>query len=273
MLTGTTLRPSEFAAISAMMYRISGVNLAHGKEGLVESRLSSRLRHLQLTNYREYLSYVDSDRTQTELSTLVDLLTTNKTSFFREPQHFDYLHQQVLPRLHARGDDARFWSAGCSSGEEPFTLAMLIAEQWVAPNAPRARILATDLSTRMLAKATAAEYAEELVNDLGRSRIARHLDVVGNATTTRYRIKQPLRDMVQIARLNLMQPSWPMRGPFDVIMCRNVMIYFDTPTQERLVNRLWELLAPGGSLLVGHSESLTSLTHKFSYVQPATYVR
>src|ERR1041385_1667791 len=132
---------------------------------------------------------MNNDRTQTELTTLVDLLTTNKTGFFREPQHFEYLRQDVLPRLHARGGDARFWSAACSSGEEPYTLAMLIAEQWAISNAPRARILATDLSTRMLAKAAAAEYADDMVCDLGRSRIARHMDVVGDAATRRYRIK------------------------------------------------------------------------------------
>ena len=185
MATGTTLQPREFQHISAMMYRMSGVNLTHGKEGLVESRLAPRLRHLQLGTYREYLAYIDSDRTQTELTMFVDLLTTNKTSFFREPQHFDYLRQEVLPQLHARGGDARFWSAACSSGEEPYTLAMLIAEEWNAPSSPRARILATDLSTRVLAKASMAEYTEALVTDLDRSRLTRHMDSVSDVSAKR----------------------------------------------------------------------------------------
>jgi chemotaxis protein methyltransferase CheR len=271
-LAQTSLKAREFQAISDLMYRVSGVNLTPGKEGLVESRLAGRLRALQLGSYGAYIDHVEKDATRAELTTLVDLLTTNKTSFFREPEHFAYLKRDVLPRLKARGGDARFWSAGCSSGEEPYTLAMLLAEEWSGPNAPQARILATDLSTRILAKAVAAEYEEAMVRDMDRARISRHLESVQGPKGRRYRVKQPLRAMVKVARLNLMQ-AWPMKGPFDVIMCRNVMIYFDAPTQERLVNRFWELLAPGGSLLVGHSESLTSLSHRFSYVQPATYLK
>lgn len=270
MIAVATLKAGEFRQVSALMYRISGVNLTDGKEGLVESRLSSRLRALELGSFRDYLAYMEADATRGELTTFVDLLTTNKTNFFREPQHFDYLSRAVLPALRARGGDARFWSAACSSGEEPYTLAMLLAEEWQGTG-PRSRILATDLSSRILTKASAAEYDESAVADLDRSRITRHFDRVPG--TTRYTVKAPLRSMVKVARLNLVEPGWPMRGPFDVILCRNVMIYFDAPTQERLINRFWDLLAPGGSLLVGHSESLTSLSHKFSYVQPATYVR
>jgi chemotaxis protein methyltransferase CheR len=271
--TSIALSAREFQAISALMYRISGVNLTEGKEGLVESRLAPRLRRLELSSYQEYLSHMARDSTQQELTTFVDLLTTNKTDFFREPQHFAYLKREVLPRLRARGGDARFWSAACSSGEEPYTLAMLIAEEWAAPAAPQARILATDLSTRVLERASAAEYDETQLGDVDRSRVARHMEPVAGVTPARYRMKAPLRDMVQVARLNLVRPTWPMKGPFDVILCRNVMIYFDAATQERLVNRFWDLLAPGGSLLVGHSESLTSLRHQFTYVQPATYTR
>ena len=267
------INPREFRVLSALMYRISGVKLTEGKEGLVESRLASRLRRLELASYSDYITYLERDSSRAELSTFVDLLTTNKTTFFRENQHFDHLKQVVLPRLAARGGDARFWSAACSSGEEPYTLAMVLAEEWSAPNAPKGRILATDLSTRVLARATAAEYDEATLSDVDRARVSRHMEPVAGATPPRYRIKQSLRDMVNIARLNLMQPTWPMKGPFDVILCRNVMIYFDVETQERLVNRFWHLLAPGGTLMVGHSESLTNLRHDFKYVQPATYTR
>ncbi len=269
--THASLNAREFQAVSELMYRVSGVNLTAGKEGLVESRLAGRLRALQLPSYGAYLDHVEQDRTKGELTTLVDLLTTNKTSFFREVEHFHYLKRDVLPKLKARGGEARFWSAGCSSGEEPYTLAMLLAEEW-GTGGPTPRILATDLSTRILAKAAAAEYDEATVGDMDRARVSRHLEAVAGGTGRRFRVKAPLRQMVKVARLNLMQ-GWPMKGPFDVIMCRNVMIYFDAPTQEKLVNRFWELLAPGGSLLVGHSESLTSLDHRFSYVQPATYLK
>jgi chemotaxis protein methyltransferase CheR len=271
-IIGTKLKSREFKAISDLMYRLSGVNLTPGKEGLVESRLASRLRALQLRSFSEYLEHVEADATRRELTMLIDLLTTNKTNFFREPEHFEYLRRDVLPRLHARGGEARFWSAGCSSGEEPYTLAMLLAEEWNGPSAPAARILATDLSTRIVARAEVAEYDEPMLAGLAKSRIQRHLEPVTRGAVRRYRVRKELRAMVKVARLNLMEP-WPMKGPFDVILCRNVMIYFDAATQERLVNRFHGLLAPGGSLLVGHSESLTALSHTFHYVQPATYVK
>jgi Methylase of chemotaxis methyl-accepting proteins len=271
-MSGATLKPKEFRAISDLMYRLSGVNLTPGKEGLVESRLGSRLRALQLQSFGAYLDHVEQDRTQKELTMLVDLLTTNKTNFFREPEHFDFLKAHVLPRLRARGDEARFWCAGCSSGEEPYSLAMLLAEEWSGPSAPPARILATDLSSRIVARATAGEYDENALAGMPEWRVKRHFTRVAGTATPRFRVRDSLRDRVKVARLNLMD-SWPMKGPFDVIMCRNVMIYFDAATQEKLVNRFHALLAPGGALLVGHSESLSALAHPFQYVQPATYTK
>jgi chemotaxis protein methyltransferase CheR len=272
LATGIALTSLEFKAVSALMYKTSGVNLTAGKEGLVESRLASRLRVLRLDSYSDYLARVTDDCTGAELTVMLDLLTTNKTSFFREEAHFQYLTREVLPRLKERGTEVRIWCAGCSSGEEPYTLAMVLAEQWPGRSGPPVRILATDLSTRILARARAAEYDEQQMGNLDRARVNRHFEPVGDERGRRFRVREELRRMVQVTRLNLMQP-WPMKGPFDVIMCRNVMIYFDAPTQERLVNRYWELLAPGGSLLVGHSESLTALSHRFTYVQPATYLR
>ena len=269
MMTGRALSAQEFKSVSELMYDISGVNLTPGKEGLVESRLASRLRALNLQTYTEYLSYVRDDRQRAELTILVDLLTTNKTSFFREVAHFEYLKEHVLPEL-AQRRGARFWCAGCSTGEEPYTLAMVLAEEWNEPLLSRVKILATDLSTRVLARAAAAEYDEAAIGDMQRDRVRRHFDRSEHAGTVRYIVKERLRRLVHTARLNLMG-QWPMNGPFDVIMCRNVMIYFDAATQERLVNRFYDLLAPGGSLLVGHSESLTALSHGFTPIQPATY--
>ena len=268
-MTGKALSAAEFKAVSELMYGISGVNLTPGKEGLVESRLASRLRALSLDSFTEYLAFVKSDPKRVELTTLVDLLTTNKTNFFREVAHFDYLKECVLPDL-AQRRGARFWCAGCSSGEEPYTLAMVLAEAWNASQLSGVKILATDLSTRVLARAAAAEYDEAAIGDMAPERVRRHFNRSETQGGARYQVKQPLRQLVHTARLNLMG-DWPMKGPFDVIMCRNVMIYFDAPTQERLVNRFHELLTPGGSLLVGHSESLTALSHSFTAVQPATY--
>lgn len=270
--TRASLSTHEFRAVSDLMYQVSGVNLTAGKEGLVQSRLATRLRALQLNSVSAYLEHVERDRSRAELTMLIDLLTTNKTSFFREIEHFEYLRREVLPQLNTRGGAARFWSAGCSSGEEPYSLAMLLTEELRPPTLAASRILATDLSTRVLARAELGEYDATTVEAAGRARLQRHFAPVAGAVTRRFRVRDAVRGMVRVAQLNLIGP-WPMKGPFDVIMCRNVMIYFDAVTQERLINRFWELLAPGGSLLVGHSESLSSLSHNFSYVQPATYVK
>jgi chemotaxis protein methyltransferase CheR len=201
----------------------------------------------------------------------VDAISTNKTSFFRESAHFDYLRLHVLPELLASGRPLRFWSAGCSSGEEPYSLAILLHEMASDLDRRDVRILATDISTAMLARARAGVYDTAALADLPDAALRRYF-VRAPGATERHRVGPRVASVVRFARLNLIG-EWPMRGPFDVIFCRNVMIYFDRPTQARLVRRFHELLAPHGQLLVGHSESLTSLEHRFRYVQPAVYAR
>jgi chemotaxis protein methyltransferase CheR len=272
---GVTAAPeldaSEFQAVRELLYKLAGISLPEGKEGLVRSRLASRLRTLALPNITAYLEYVEKDRSGAERTHFIDVLTTNKTSFFREAEHFRFLESKVLPQLAARTGPIRIWSAGCSSGEEPYTLAMQLRETLPADRLRETKILATDISTRILAKAKAAVYAADSVGDLPVGWAQRHF-VRTDADTSGPRLKvvDATRALVTTARLNLMA-QWPMKGPFDVILCRNVMIYFDRPTQERLVRRYAELLAPGGYLLVGHSESLTSLDHGLRYTQPAVY--
>jgi chemotaxis protein methyltransferase CheR len=263
---------AEFQRVSGLLYDLCKIKLVPGKETLVKSRLGKRVRSLALSSIDDYLDYIDRDRTGQELTRLIDSLTTNKTSFFREPQHFDYLRQHILPGLLAAKRKIRIWSAACSSGEEPYSLAILLREE--IPNCDRldVRILATDISTRILAKATKAIYERETVRDLSASILQRHFTCVQTTPTRLYQTKDTLRSMVRFARLNLMDP-WPMKGPFDVIFCRNVMIYFDKATQQALVHRLWALLESGGHLFVGHSESLTATSKEFRYVQPATYVK
>lgn len=264
------LASHEFTEIRDLLYDICGINLQSGKEGLVTSRLSKRLRKLGHVDFAAYLRHVRDD--PKELSELVDALTTNKTSFFRESQHFDFLTEAVLPTLAERGDAARFWSAGCSTGEEPYTLAMVLSETRPAARRLDARILATDISSRALAQARAGRYSAATVADVPSHLLQRHFVRERAPGDDRYRVGEAVRRLVTFARLNLMA-HWPMRGPFDVILCRNVMIYFDRPTQQRLVDRFADLLAPSGYLIVGHSESLTALSHRLTYVQPAVYVR
>ena len=266
------LTAAQFREISRTVYDIAGIQLRDGKEGLVRSRLARRLRQLGLGDFGAYLELVRADAR--ELAEMVDLLTTNKTSFFRESAHFDFLRDRLLPSLGP--GPVRLWSAGCSSGEEPYTLAMVIRDAWPDADRRDVKILATDISRRVLATAAAGVYPEALLEDVPPDLLRRHFTRAAREAVTRpgatggWRASDALRSLVTFAPLNLMG-AWPMRGPFQAIFCRNVMIYFDKATQQALVERYYDLLAPGGHLFVGHSESLSALTHRFSYVQPAVY--
>lgn len=275
ILAGTTVPPlsaAQFREIRDLTYRICGIHLPAGKEGLVQSRLARRLRLLQLTDFDQYISHVRADAGGTEVSHMIDALTTNKTNFFREPRHFEYLAERVLPEARERGEPLRIWSAGCSSGEEPYSLAMLIVDDPRARH-PDARILATDIASDILDRAREGVYDERQLEGVSEARRRAHFEPVrAGAGEPKWRVRDPLRSLIRFARLNLMG-EWPMRGPFDVILCRNVMIYFDKPTQERLVERFAALLRPGGHLLVGHSESLSGIRHGLRFVQPAVYMR
>jgi chemotaxis protein methyltransferase CheR len=269
MLGEATLSSAHFERIVAMLHEHAGIRLRAGKEGLVRARLAKRLRALGLTDFDAYLDVVARDPARREFTEMVDVLTTNKTSFFREPAHFEFLQDEVLP---ACTGPVRLWSAGCSSGEEPYTLAMILREALPEPAARQARILATDLSHRVLATAKAGIYPADALAEAPRTLVPKYWRPVAGDGTPRLEATPALRSLIQFGKLNLME-RWPMRGPFDAIFCRNVMIYFDKATQQALVQRYWELLRPGGHLFVGHSESLTGLTHRFTYVQPAVYVR
>ncbi len=265
-----TLTAAHFETIISMLYEHCGIRMRAGKEGLVRARLAKRLRAVGAADFDAYLDVVTRDPAKREFTEMVDVLTTNKTSFFREAAHFDYVQDAILPAAIA---PLRFWSAGCSSGEEPYTLAMLMNESMTASAVKSAKILATDISHRVLATAKAGRYSSDALADVPAPMLQKYwrpANAAGGAS--QYEALPALRDQIQFGRLNLME-QWPMRGPFDAIFCRNVMIYFDKATQQALVERYWALLRPGGHLFVGHSESLTGLTHRFRYVQPAVYVR
>jgi chemotaxis protein methyltransferase CheR len=258
-----------FEEICSMVHQLAGIHLHDGKKELVKARLAKRIRQLQLRNLDEYVAYVRSDTSGRELVAMLDALSTNLTYFFREPKHFDFLREEIIPQLLEK-QKIRIWSSGCSSGEEPYSIAMLLREIVPPSTSMDMRILATDLSTRVLAVACRGEYGEEGFRDTPSVLVHKYFEVVQTKPCRIYKALPGLRNLIRFARLNLMD-NWPMKGPFDVIFCRNVMIYFDKPTQTKLVNRYYDLLAPGGVLLLGHSESLTGTDHRFEYVQPATY--
>ncbi len=269
-LLSIELDQKQFSKISRTLYDLCGIKLHTGKEELVKARLNKRLQALGLRSFADYTRYVERDDSGKELAIMVDLLTTNKTDFFREQQHFDFMRRFVAPTLKNTQRSYRIWSAGCSSGEEPFSIAISLHEELSENDLRDVRILATDISDRMLTKARAGLYERGAVSDIPAPMLEKYFECVRTDDTEKFRVKEKVRAKVSFARLNLMDP-WPMHGPFDVIFCRNVMIYFDKATQENLVNRFWQLLSSNGYLFVGHSESMASLSHPFHYVQPAIY--
>ncbi|HSM88810.1 MAG TPA: protein-glutamate O-methyltransferase, partial [Desulfobacterales bacterium] len=262
-LAAAELNPKQFQKISDMVYRTAGINLKEGKEALVRSRLMKRLRVLGMSRVEDYIEFIDSDQGTGEVAALIDVMTTNKTSFFREVDHFHFLREQVLPGLNRTR--VRFWSAACSSGEEPYTLAILLREHLPDVERKDVRILATDISRRMLDKALQAVYPQDVVDEVPSPAYRKYFTAQRKDRSGSWQVTAEARALVHFTYLNLMDP-WPMKGPFQVIFCRNVMIYFDKPTQQELINRFWDYLEPGGHLFVGHSEGLSSVKHRFRYV-------
>jgi chemotaxis protein methyltransferase CheR len=208
------------------------------------------------------------------MTELTDAISTNLTSFFRESQHFNFLAGTVIPDLISRKNGKlskiRCWSAGCSTGEEPYTISITLLESLRQNPQCDIKILATDISSRVLQRAAQGTYDEERVAPVPQAIKSRYLTSIRQGGQTQYQVNSTLQKSIVFKYLNLMEP-WPFRGPLDFIFCRNVMIYFDKPTQEKLVNRYWDVLDHGGYLFTGHSESLTGIAHKFRYIQPTIY--
>ncbi|HVJ07077.1 MAG TPA: protein-glutamate O-methyltransferase CheR [Acidisarcina sp.] len=258
----------EFEEIREMCYQHCGINL-QGKEVLVFARLSNQVRKMGLSSFREYCEKVKGDSSGQLMASMIDVLTTNHTSFFREPQHFEFLRKKILPALKP-SDSISVWSAACSSGEEPFSIAISLLEELGEKAASRIHILATDVSTRMLKKAERGCYPEDSFSGIPMEMLHRYLLKGLGPSRGVYKVKEKVRALIEFRHANLME-SFAHLGRFSVIFCRNVMIYFDQPTQQRLVHRLADCLLPGGYLLVGHSESLNSTRQPLRYIAPAIY--
>ncbi len=263
------LTEQEFREIRELAYRIFGLDLKPGKEALVNARLARRVEEMGLGSLSEYVEAVKRDRTGDELERLINALTTNHTSFLREPQHFALLREAVLPPLAERGA-VRIWSAGCSTGEEPYTILFTAAEALPPERLARLELLATDISTRVLEKARSGIYPQERLQGLPRGWAQRFFQKGEGRWEGMVRVKPEWRARIEFRRLNLME-DFSHLPRFGVIFCRNVMIYFDKPTQERLVQRFADRLEPGGWFLIGHSEGLMGVQHELEYVRPAVY--
>ncbi|MGZ8459706.1 MAG: CheR family methyltransferase [Candidatus Deferrimicrobiaceae bacterium] len=270
------LTDREFDRFRRIIYETSRIALNDGKKELLRARLGKILRPRGIASFREYLTLVEEDRTGEELTFLLDAISTNLTSFFREGDHFRFLETTVLPHLDAtrkaRGErKIRAWSAGCSSGEEPYSLAITLLDALGGGAGWDIRLLATDLSTKVLAMARNGLYASDRVKGVSPQVVARHFFTeTGNDGRKFFRVSPAVRGLITFGHLNLLEP-YPFRGPFDFIFCRNVMIYFDKKTQETLVNGFYRYLADGGHLFIGLSESLNGVAHSFQYVRPSVY--
>lgn len=249
----------DFRQIAAILHSHAGIALNEGKAALVYSRLAKRLRTLGLRSFREYCALVRGVDGVDERQAMTAALTTNVTRFFREPHHFDHLRERVMPALAARaaaGGRVRLWSAACSNGQEPYSIALAVLEALPQAAELDVRILATDIDPHMVADGRAGDYADEALEPVPpplRQRWFERTTVRGGLG---WSAGEALRRLVAFRELNLVG-EWPMRGRFDAIFCRNVAIYFDEPTQERLWSRFVPALAPGGVLYIGHSERVT----------------
>ncbi|MBI2560397.1 MAG: protein-glutamate O-methyltransferase [Planctomycetes bacterium] len=277
LLQEFNLTDKEFELISKLVYSECGIKLSKEKNELVKSRLTKRLKKYGFRTFEEYYEYVTAiDKTGNELVCLIDCISTNKTEFFREKAHFDFLDKEFLPDLieeKIRGGFYRLrgWSAGCSTGEEPFSIAITVCKHLDIFSRWDVKILATDISTRVIEKAKQGIYEKEKLETLPQGIVKTHFICTKEVDTAYYSVKEYLRKMVLFGRLNLMDKQFPFTGQFDFIFCRNVMIYFDKATQRELVSKFHKYLAPGGYLFIGHSESLTGIPNSFEYIQPTVY--
>jgi chemotaxis protein methyltransferase CheR len=272
-----SLSDHDLHSLSRFIHGECGIKMPPSKRVMLESRLQKRLRALGIKTFKDYCQYLFSDEGKcSELTHCIDAITTNKTDFFREASHFDYLTSQVLPALIKAGDISckrRFtvWSAGCSTGEEPYTLAMILSEFAETMPGFDFKVLASDISTQVLDKAKLGVYSQESVSPVPEELKLKYLLRSKDSRKSLVRIVPRLREKVIFHRLNFMESHFNIRDKVDVIFCRNVIIYFDRITQEKLMNTFCRYLLPGGYLFLGHSETLNSMNVPLVSIAPTIY--
>jgi chemotaxis protein methyltransferase CheR len=261
----------DFEQLKKIVSEHTGIVLTDAKRNMVYGRLARRLRVLGIGQFRDYIALVTAD--EVELINFINSITTNLTAFFREKHHFDHLKSDLFPKLveeNRHTKRVRIWSAGCSTGEEPYSLAITVREFFSAYPDWDVKILATDIDTNVLAKASSAIYSEDRVEDLDKAFVKRWF-VRGKGDKQGFvKLRNEVSDLISFKQLNLLQ-SWPMRGPFDLIFCRNVVIYFDKPTKVKLFDRYADILVPTGHIFIGHSETLFKISERFTSLGGTIY--
>ncbi|MCI0507740.1 MAG: protein-glutamate O-methyltransferase CheR [Gammaproteobacteria bacterium] len=263
----------DFSVLRKLVNQYTGISLSEAKRELVYCRLSRRLRHLNLKSFKNYCELLQDNKSNDEIIHFTNAITTNLTAFFRESHHFDFLNRHILMPYAKRGNGnqrLRIWSAGCSTGEEPYSIAMTIMDSRIVIDNTNVRILATDVDSSVLATARAGIYPLEKLKSIPPHKTQRWF-LKGSKINTGYgQVKPALQEFIRFRELNLMD-AWPMRGPFDVIFCRNVVIYFNKETQRELIDRFADLLMDDGFLFLGHSESLFKVSDRFRLVSQTVY--
>lgn len=269
------LTDKEFSKIARYIESAVGIKMPETKRIMMQSRLMRRLRKLKINSFGEYINYVFDEQNSSELVLMIDALTTNKTEFFREPDHFDYLTNTVLPELAKTKNIIKIWSAGCSSGEEPYSISIVVSE--FIKNNPKLSldfsVTGTDISTNVLDKAHNAVYDIDVVNQLPYQLKKAYFLKCKNENVNLARIKSDLRSHVSFKRLNFMDSDFCMSEIFDIIFCRNVLIYFDKVTQENVISKLMKYLQPNGYLFLGHSETIFSMDLPLRTCVPTVYTK
>lgn len=274
-----SMRNREFDQFSALIYDEVGIKMPPAKKTMLEARLQKRLKALGMHSFQEYSDFIFSQAgREQEIIHLIDVVTTNKTDFFREPQHFDFLVREAIPtmrQIRGAGDSPlnpfRIWSAGCSTGEEPYTMAMVLSDYAAANHGFKFSILASDICTKVLQTATAGVYGEDRTDTISLSMKKKYLLRSKDHSKGLVRISPDLRATVTFKRVNFMEDQLGISEKQDVIFCRNVVIYFDKPTQSALMNKFHRQLVPGGYLFIGHSETLNGLGVPFTQVSNTVY--
>ncbi len=269
------LSANDFERLSKFIYGQYGIKMPEAKHIMLQSRLQKRLRALQIPSFSDYVDYVFSPQGETEIISMMDVVSTNKTDFFRENQHFEFLTDTILPEFYQvrRQNYVKVWSAGCSSGEEPYTLAIVLSEFAKRFRGFDFQILGSDLSTIVLEKAVTAIYPEERVSVIPMDLKKKYLLKSKDRTKPTVRIVPELRAKTSFMRLNFMDDFYDVPNNFDIIFCRNVLIYFDRSTQEKVINKLCRHLKPGGYFFLGHSESVTGINVPLKQLKPTVFKR
>lgn len=273
-LFSNELGDNEFALLRDIVFKESGINLADRKKAMMQSRLIKRLRLLKLNSYEKYCEYLINNY-EDEIINFINCITTNKTDFFREPRHFEFIKNKAMPELEKKKRSIRIWSAGCSTGEEPYSIAITIAEylrnKGVSAISDNIKILATDIDTNVLKTGIAGIYKEESLENIDPQIAGRYFLIQKNESGRQIVVRDSIKNTVRFKRLNLLDDVFPMKGKFDFIFCRNVIIYFDKKTRDELIRKFYDYLEDDGYFFAGHSENLSNISNKYRLIGNTIY--